>query len=89
MAEEDPVVTALEARLEALQQEVDRLTRLAPDEHDDCLRQQYWDLARDTQAEVRKLRSEFSGRLTSSGKEKARSLFARLFSAFKMDLREA
>jgi hypothetical protein len=84
MSEVDPVVVALQARLEAIEQEIDRLTRLAAAEDDYVRRQQYWDLARDVQAEARKLRGEFSGFLSRSAKHRRRSLFYRLRNTLKL-----
>jgi hypothetical protein len=56
----DPVAEAFEERLEAITRQIDRLTRLAAETEDATERQEYWNLARDAQAEARKLRREFS-----------------------------
>jgi len=57
---ENPVEEALQGRLEAIGEEIDRLTRLAASAKDSAMQRQYWELARDAQAEARRLREEFS-----------------------------
>lgn len=80
MSEGDAIAAALEARLEVIEREIDRLTRLAASEKDAARQQQYWELARDTQAEARKLRDELSRRVPGPLKP-ARRLLAGLFKA--------
>jgi hypothetical protein len=57
---ENPLEAALQARLEAIAEEIDRLTRLAASVKDSASQRQYWEMAREAQAEARKLREEFS-----------------------------
>jgi hypothetical protein len=59
MIENEAVSAALEARLEALEEEIDRLSRLASSAKEVEAQQQYWNLARDAQIEARNLRKEF------------------------------
>jgi len=89
MSIEDPVATALRARLEVIQQELDRLVRLAAAEKDDTRRQQYWDLARDVQDEGRRLREEFSRLPPPCDTRRRESLFARLRNSFRLLWRNA
>jgi hypothetical protein len=54
----DHVLAALQARLEVLEKEIDRLSRLASEADDVTRQQQYWDLAQDLQRDARKIRDE-------------------------------
>jgi hypothetical protein len=70
-SEDNPIEAALQARLEAIGEEIDRLTRLAASAKDSAAQRQYWELAGDAQAEARKLREEFS-RIAPSAKKRSR-----------------
>ncbi len=59
MSENEAVAAALRARLEALEEEIDRLMRLASSAKNAETQQRYWNLARDVQSEARKLRNDF------------------------------
>ena len=83
MSKEDPVVMALQARLVAIEQEIDRLTRFATAENDHARQKQYWGLAGDLQAEARRLRCEFSDLLSRAGKRQCHSPFARWLGALR------
>ena len=82
MSEGDPIAAALQARLETIEHEIDRLTRLAAAEEDADRTQKYWELARDVQSEARKLRNEFAKIVFQAGPAR-RPLLAGLWKAFK------
>jgi hypothetical protein len=52
------LIEALQARLEALEEEILRLTRLASEANDQTQQENYWRLAQDLQLEARELRLE-------------------------------
>lgn len=54
----EAILAALEARLAALEEQIDRLIRTAPTLHDDKQQQDCWDHARDLQREARSIREE-------------------------------
>ena len=54
----EAIVAALEARLAALEEQIDRLIRTAPTIPDDKQQQDCWDRARDLQREARSIRKE-------------------------------
>lgn len=54
----EAILAALEARLAALEEQIDRLIRTAPTISDDKQQQDCWDHARDLQREARSIREE-------------------------------
>jgi hypothetical protein len=54
----EAVAAALEARLAALEEQIDRLIRTAPTIPDDKQQQDCWDRARDLQRETRSIREQ-------------------------------
>jgi capsule polysaccharide export protein KpsE/RkpR len=54
---QNPVVQALQARLESIDSEILRLAKLASETDDARRQQQYWDLAKDLQKEARSIRA--------------------------------
>lgn len=68
-------VEALEACLQALDEETDRLICLASSARDPDFQRQYWKLAADVQAEARKLRAEFRELASPARRSHFRSLF--------------
>jgi hypothetical protein len=55
----ESVAEALQARVQELEEEIDRLTRLAASAKEFEVRKRYWELAGDMQREARKLHNEF------------------------------
>jgi transcription initiation factor IIE alpha subunit len=60
MSSENPVVTALESQIERLNRELNRLTKLATAGDGLTEQQRYWDMAQETQRELRMLRHELA-----------------------------
>ncbi|MGA3372097.1 MAG: hypothetical protein ABSC48_10085 [Terracidiphilus sp.] len=78
MSEENPIEAAIQSRLEGIEQEIDRLTRLAAGEKETAQQRQNWELARDMQTEARKLREELSKLSIQSGAPKRWPFLGRL-----------
>ena len=60
MSEEEQLAEAIRERLTTIECEIDRLTRLAAATEDAARQREYWDFARDLQADACKLRNELS-----------------------------
>jgi ferritin len=84
MSEDEAVAGAIEERLKAIEEELRRLTELASEEKDAERRQQYWDLARDVQAEARKVRMILAQMPPTCDEGQGESILRQVLKAFGM-----